>query len=305
MPEPGGGVFRSTNNGISWTEVNSGITYSNGSCVSSFAISGTNIYAGTYNGIFLSTNNGNNWVGLGTTGLTNTVISAIAISGTKIFAGTTDGMFLSTNSGSSWTAINTGLTDSYITSVKILGSTILATTAGGIFRSTSDGSNWSRTGYGWGFSLSLNGTVIYAGMQDGVYLSVDDGSSWEPVNYGLINYNVLSTAIIGTNLFAGTAGSGVWVRPLSEITGIETNSDNPGFGIFPNPATDEVTLSTSRTSNEKLILNIYSITGALVRSEILEQNQQQISICDLSNGIYVVEIKSNGLTGRQKLIIQR
>lgn len=53
-----GGVFLSTNNGTSWTAVNSGLT---GTLVKSLAISGNNIFAGTDRGLFLSINNGKSW----------------------------------------------------------------------------------------------------------------------------------------------------------------------------------------------------------------------------------------------------
>src|SRR5271157_4520991 len=43
----GAGIFLSTNNGTSWTEVNSGLTNSYVNC---FAVSGTNIFAGTQGG---------------------------------------------------------------------------------------------------------------------------------------------------------------------------------------------------------------------------------------------------------------
>jgi hypothetical protein len=52
-------------------------------------------------------------------------------------------------------------------------------------------------------------------------------------------------------------------------------------------------------------IKIYNINGKLVSSEILKENQQQINIGDLSNGIYLVEIKSKEWTEKQKLIIQR
>jgi len=54
-----------------------------------------------------------------------------------------------------------------------------------------------------------------------------------------------------------------------------------------------------------LALNIYNIMGVLVKSEMLKQSQRQINIRDLSNGIYMITIKSKDLTEKQKLIIQR
>ena len=75
--------------------------------------------------------------------------------------------------------------------------------------------------------------------------------------------------------------------------------------IYPNPASDFITLVIDRNTNTDFILNIYNLTGALVKTERLKYNHQQINIGDLRNGIYMVEIRSKGLTGIQKLIIKR
>ena len=53
-----GGVFRSTNNGGSWTAVNTGLT---NTAFYALAASGSNLFAGNGNGLFLSTNDGDSW----------------------------------------------------------------------------------------------------------------------------------------------------------------------------------------------------------------------------------------------------
>jgi hypothetical protein len=55
--------------------------------VSALAVSGTNLFAGTSGGVFLSTNNGTSWTAVNS-GLTNTDVLSLAISGTNLFAGT-------------------------------------------------------------------------------------------------------------------------------------------------------------------------------------------------------------------------
>jgi hypothetical protein len=60
------------------------------SYVFSLAVSGTNLFAGTDGGVFLSTNNGTSWTAA-STGFTNTDVYALAVSGTNIFAGTYGG----------------------------------------------------------------------------------------------------------------------------------------------------------------------------------------------------------------------
>ena len=82
-------------------------------------------------------------------------------------------------------------------------------------------------------------------------------------------------------------------------------SENAFINFYPNPASTIVTLNIDNIDKQDLTLNIYNIMGSLVKTEIFKQNQQQINVSDLSNGIYVVEIKSKELTGKQKLIIQR
>jgi len=76
-----GGVFLSTNNGTSWTQVNNGL--SNDYIVYALAVSGTNIFAGTNGGVFLSTNNGRSWTEVNN-GLTNHYVRSLAVSGTEV-----------------------------------------------------------------------------------------------------------------------------------------------------------------------------------------------------------------------------
>jgi len=81
--------------------------------------------------------------------------------------------------------------------------------------------------------------------------------------------------------------------PLSSIT------------IYPNPAKDNFTVTIDNPENEEIFLTIYNYIGAVVNYEKLKQNKQQLNISGLSNGIYLVEVKSKDFTEKQKLIIQR
>lgn len=128
-----GGVFLSTNNGIQWTEVNTGITEP---YVYSLTFCDSNIFAGTFGGhIFRSTNNGGNWTGVNT-GLPGAPIRSLAVNGSNIFAGSEDGVFLSTDMGAYWTAVNTGLADYglIIYTFAISDSNIFTGTADGVWR---------------------------------------------------------------------------------------------------------------------------------------------------------------------------
>jgi hypothetical protein len=85
----------------------------------------------------------------------------------------------------------------------------------------------------------------------------------------------------------------------------EQIAENTLIQLYPNPASDIITLNIDNTNNADMTLNIYNAIGSLVKSEMLKQNQQHINIGDLSKGIYMLEIKSKEWTKKQKLIIER
>ena len=94
-----GGVFRSSNNGTNWTQVNAGIP---NITVSALTVSGTGmLFAGTNGGgMFRSLDNGTTWrpVNLG---LTDSDVSSLTVSGNgTLFAGTyRGGVFRSSDNG--------------------------------------------------------------------------------------------------------------------------------------------------------------------------------------------------------------
>lgn len=85
------GVFKTTNDGLSWTAVNKGL---NDSYVSSLVVSGTNIYATIlFSGIYESVNNGTSWTAVNTI-LNNPSFRSLAVYGTNIFAGLVNTIYI-------------------------------------------------------------------------------------------------------------------------------------------------------------------------------------------------------------------
>jgi hypothetical protein len=87
--------------------------------------------------------------------------------------------------------------------------------------------------------------------------------------------------------------------------GITENTVEKQINVYPNPASDIVTLNIEDRNNEDLIINIYNVIGTLVKTETLKYNNIQVNIGDLSNGVYLLTVKSKNLTANQRLIIQR
>jgi hypothetical protein len=304
----GEGIFLSTNNGEEWTAVNNGLT---NTTINAMAISGTNIFAGTNGGAFLSTNNGELWTAANT-GFDNQ-IAALACMGTNIFAGASNnGVYLSVNNGGLWTLVDNGLTNDDVHSLAISGTNIFAGTSGGVFLSSDNGTLWTAVNDGltnlYINSLLVNGSDIFAGTNDGVFYSNNMGTSWTPINEGFSADALAWTLTInGDYIFAGMrlGPYGVWRRPLSEvISGIEENNDYSSFDLYPSPACDIVNLNIENENSEDLRVNIFNVTGTLVKSEIINQNQE-FCVADLSEGIYMVEIKSKEWSKNKKMLIVR
>ena len=183
------GLFRSTNNGVSWTRINSGLT---SIYVWVIAVdSSGHLLAGSQDaGLFRSTNNGDNWTA---TSLANLPISSIAVNDSGyIFVGTGYGVFRSKDGGDSWSEETTGLTSLDITSLAIdpLNDFIYAGTYdGGVFKSTDNAKNWNQTSLSteWVASLIINSSgYIFAGTWgNGVYRSTNEGDNWVKINNGL------------------------------------------------------------------------------------------------------------------------
>ena len=97
------------------------------------AVSGSKLFAGTNSGVFLSTNNGADWLQINN-GLTETYIGSLIASGTDLFAGTSGGVFVSTNNGTNWTQVNDGLENSSVHSLAVSNTDLFAGISGGVWK---------------------------------------------------------------------------------------------------------------------------------------------------------------------------
>ena len=211
------GVFLTTDNGTTWSAVNTGLPTN--TTVNALAIGGTNIFAGTSNGVYLSTNNATNWSAVNTGFPFIPTVSAFAIDGINIFAGTSNGVYLSTDNGTSWTSTHSN--PIFTIALVVNGMDLFAANGTGVSYSTDNGTSWTAVNTGLTNtsvkSLAVSGTNLFTGtLGGGVFLSTNNGTSWVPAGTGLpTDDGVYALAVSpdgagGTNLFAGTLGGGVF-----------------------------------------------------------------------------------------------
>jgi Secretion system C-terminal sorting domain len=147
------------------------------------------------------------------------------------------------------------------------------------------------------------------------YHSPQTVSSWTPltipITFGTADVPDSATIFLLTfyNNNSKQNGSKLYVDNLNFdnlVTSIsEPLTANSGFNLFPNPASDNITLNFQNSSKNNTFVNIYNVVGELIHSEQLQQDQQKINVADLCNGIYMVEVGSNEGSEKQKLVIQK
>ncbi len=211
-----GTVFLSEDAGMDWTRANLRLedSYSE---VLSLALQGNSVFAGTFGeGIFHSTDGGENWITVNNGLMVNTDITALAFDGTTLFAGTGVGLYLSTDNGASWNS-SSDLSYIGVNALVVTDGNILAGTYGnGIYISYDEGQLWFPSDSGFNSlpwegncptvnTFVVSGHDVFAGTSDsGIFRSSDEGMHWTPVSTGLTSTDVLSLASVASDLFAGT-----------------------------------------------------------------------------------------------------
>lgn len=102
----------------------------------------------------------------------------------------------------------------------------------------------------------------------------------------------------------GNANTTVGIDPINDIS-------NLSLSIYPNPATNEITLKYPDNLNQTVptSLSIISLGGKVVFEQILSNSnrgsQLTLPIPDLSNGVYTILLQNNYQRGIYKLIITK
>ncbi len=85
------------------------------------------------------------------------------------------------------------------------------------------------------------------------------------------------------------------------IYGISEGYANPQFTISPNPTTTQLNITIDETLTGAQ-LNIYSITGALVKTELLLTVNSQLSTVNLPSGVYIAEVKTREVSIKRRWV---
>ena len=222
----GGMIFRSMDNGGTWTDISTTLSSSNsvvGIVVNNngviFAAMSTTSAEG--DGIFRSTDGGSTW-GQVNNGLAQTKMSALAINAKgDLFASASGILYRSINSGDTWSPLSSE--NSAITGVSTIAiatnGDIYTESANGIYRSSNNGDSWESIATGFANSqarriyVTPNGGV-FVGTSGKVYRLNDSGTAWTVLEYD-INKPIYKAPMAITSdatgvVYVGLDGGGVY-----------------------------------------------------------------------------------------------
>mgnify|MGYP001112084124 CR=1 FL=1 len=221
-------VFLSTNEGASWTEINTGITNLRIQCLYT---EGANIYAGTSSGIFHSSNNGESW-NLIKNGDNYFSVISILKKESEIFAGTYGGIYSSSDAGTTWNLADSSLIDYNICDLESQNSNILAGTSKGLYSSKNGGGSWQAINSGL-TQLNTNilsvsdSNLIVSTENSELFITSDKGFTWSKFDLNLPKLMVYSLLKVDTNyyyvgtsqgLFESIYADGKWTSKYSRCT---------------------------------------------------------------------------------------
>ncbi len=185
-------VYSTSDNGLSWVSLDSGLTLGS-PVVNAIAAKDNYIYAGlSYNsvwgtggGMYISSDNGNNWL-FSTFNGNYIGVSDVVIQDSIVYAGTYNGLYYSINNGISWSLMQNG----FPLNIRIT-------------------------------SLVAKDSIIIASTYYGIYFSSDYGNSWVTANTGLINYNYnINNLMIDDSTVYTTVNGLIYKRSLANFMAI-------------------------------------------------------------------------------------
>lgn len=119
--------------------------------------------------------------------------------------------------------------------------------------------------------------------------------------YGEYRFNYGFTGR-GTKLVYYKKGNKTWGIPFSKTVGVNNISNQIKASVFPNPATETLTIQLQQPTRAQI--TVYDYTGKLVDTFAISEASNHLNISTLKPGIYLYVIKSTNTSTSGKFIKQ-
>lgn len=89
---------------------------------------------------------------------------------------------------------------------------------------------------------------------------------------------------------------------LSTPTGLGQMADEDGVSLFPNPATERVTVSFGGAQPEERVVRLMDASGRLISETRTMELQLDLELSEVAKGLYLVEVQHQGGRGVYRLV---
>ena len=134
-------------------------------------------------------------------------------------------------------------------------------------------------------SSSINSWCEQVGTEDTLLVFPGDGHvPWQSNNTKFNQMSAFVLNFVAKHTTCESASVGIRNTPVKNL-----------FSVYPNPATDEVTIELDNQSgNDKVEVEIFDAVGKSVKQENFSFNEIQLNIRNLEKGVYLLQIKVGG-----------
>jgi photosystem II stability/assembly factor-like uncharacterized protein len=302
-----GNAVKTVNGGQNWTDISPNL---GGNIYGVLFINSQVGFIGGWGGeILRTTNGGSSWLPQNS-GITTGIHAFHFQSDLVGYACGENGVLLKTiDGGTNWSSLNTGVT----TALRDLDFPTADTgyiigSEGIILKSVTGGLNWtpqiSNTLQSLHCVEMISVSYGYVTGSGSTFLeTTDGGQNWNSIDLG-IGSSVAIQDVIATSDTTIYVCAGEHVLK-SDHTTATADLDNRGetqLSVYPNPATNQITISI-----ESMLvgtLQIFDQLGKLILAEDLLSNSHNVSLKYFSTGIYYVIVTSGDKTWKQKVLLK-
>jgi hypothetical protein len=278
-------IFYSQNSGADWTQGYFPQPFGSLIDPQVLCVKDSIVLAGGFEmGLIQSSDFGQTWNSITNYGAGFPVTSIVFCKGVFLTAGNNSAnSYRSSDHGATWQHIPDALSVSCLYSMESDSESIFASTDLGIYQSTNFGQSWVKTKCNdttWALYTIRN--LIFAESTNGPIHSSDKGASWILDSTGIgrpeqINFEkrfagpyIYSFLFADNTLYAGTDGMGVFKTAFPFNAVISTDPlKSSVFNLYPNPASDKLTLTNSLTLTGSSELFIFDALGRIVTQPLI------------------------------------
>lgn len=170
----------------------------------------------------------------------------------------------------------------------------------------------------WESIFFINEQVGFMGLRfERVLKTTDGGDTWDKIyeeSDGFFEHNIEDAYYFdettGVALQTGFATAKVMRNnniEKSEGSGIAPRQSNHAeFGLYPNPAGDQVIITPEKNLKGTGQIQVYNATGTVIRqnNELALNQHQTLNVSNWEAGVYWIAITQNDETHTQKLIVE-